>query len=299
MAVVESARLAPQMQGITLLVINNQATSIRSSLRDVGESGVLGGMFALIILYLFLRHWPTTLFVSLAVPLSLLITLAAMYFMNLSINVMTMMGMMLAIGMLVDNAVVVTESVFRHRQMNPSDPRGATLAGVREVGIATLAGTATSVVVFLPILFGERNQMTIFLTHVAHADRGRDDCFAGHCADTGTDADLAFSGAAAGRGWQLDPAPAGPLRRWTALVPGKESPPAAVVRRHGCCNRGVAGRLGQVAGQIPQGRHVPAGCRAPDRARLPDRWFTSDRAGSRRRGTDGELSREAARGTGN
>ena len=167
MAVVENARLAPQMQGITLLVIGNQATSIRSSLRDVGESGVLGGMFALIILYLFLRHWPTTFFVSLAVPLSLLITLAAMYFMNLSINVMTMMGMMLAIGMLVDNAVVVTESVFRHRQMNPSDPRGATLAGVREVGIATLAGTATSVVVFLPILFGERNQMTIFLTHVA------------------------------------------------------------------------------------------------------------------------------------
>ncbi len=167
MAVVDNARAAPQMQGITLFVIDNQATAIRSSLRDVGESGVLGALFALAVLYIFLRHWPTTFFVSLAVPLSLLITLAAMYFIGLSINVMTMMGMMLAIGMLVDNAVVVTESVFRHRQMNPTDPRGATLAGVREVGVATLAGTATSVVVFLPILFGERNQMTIFLTHVA------------------------------------------------------------------------------------------------------------------------------------
>jgi HAE1 family hydrophobic/amphiphilic exporter-1 len=90
-----------------------------------------------------------------------------MYFLGLSINVMSMMGMMLAIGMLVDNAVVVTESVFRHRQLDPANPGAATLAGVREVGIATLAGTATCVVVFLPILFGERNQITIFLTHVA------------------------------------------------------------------------------------------------------------------------------------
>jgi HAE1 family hydrophobic/amphiphilic exporter-1 len=75
--------------------------------------------------------------------------------------------MMLAIGMLVDNAVVVTESVYRHRQFEPKRPVEATLAGVREVGVATLAGTATCVVVFLPILFGSRNQITIFLTHVA------------------------------------------------------------------------------------------------------------------------------------
>lgn len=167
LAVVEQAQLSPQMQGITLFVIDNQATAIRSSLRDVGESGVLGALFAIVVLYGFLRHWPTTLFVTLAVPLSLLITLASMYFLDLSVNVMSMMGMMLSIGMLVDNAVVVTESVFRHRQMDPTHPGGATLAGVREVGIATLAGTATSIVVFLPIVFGDSNQMTIFLTHVA------------------------------------------------------------------------------------------------------------------------------------
>ncbi|MCW5572659.1 MAG: efflux RND transporter permease subunit [Steroidobacteraceae bacterium] len=165
--VLERARELPQMQGITIYVIDNQASSIRSSLADVGEAGLIGAVLALIVLYLFLRHWPTTLIVSLAVPLSLLVTLAAMYFLDLSINVMTMMGMMLAIGMLVDNAVVVTESVFRHRQLDPGRPVAATLAGVREVGVATLAGTATSVVVFLPILFGERNQLTIFLAHVA------------------------------------------------------------------------------------------------------------------------------------
>ena len=100
-------------------------------------------------------------------PLSLLVTLAVMYFLGLTINMMSMMGMMLAIGMLVDNAVVVTESVFRHRQLDPDRPTAATLAGVSEVGVATLAGTATCVVVFLPMLFGERTEATIFLAHVA------------------------------------------------------------------------------------------------------------------------------------
>ena len=119
------------------------------------------------MLFLFLRHWPTTLIVSASVPLSLLVTLAVMYFVGLTINVMSMMGMMLAIGMLVDNAVVVTESVFRHRQMDPDNPQAATLAGVKEVGVATLAGTATCVVVFLPILFGSNNQISIWLTHAA------------------------------------------------------------------------------------------------------------------------------------
>jgi HAE1 family hydrophobic/amphiphilic exporter-1 len=155
------------MQGISVFVIDNQAQAIRQSLGDVREAGLIGGALAFVVLFLFLRHWPTTLIVSLAVPLSLLCTLAALYFFGLSINVMSMMGMMLAIGMLVDNAVVVTESVYRHRQLDAGRPREATLAGVREVGVATLAGTATCVVVFLPILFGARNQITIFLTHVA------------------------------------------------------------------------------------------------------------------------------------
>lgn len=165
--VLERARSMPQMQGITIYVIDNQAKSIRSSLADVGEAGLIGAALAFLVLLLFLRHWPTTLIVSLAVPLSLLVTLAVMYFVDLSINVMSMMGMMLAIGMLVDNAVVVTESVFRHRQTDPSNPARATLTGVREVGVATLAGTATSVAVFIPIVFGERNDLSIFLTHVA------------------------------------------------------------------------------------------------------------------------------------
>ena len=78
-----------------------------------------------------------------------------------------MMGMMLAIGMLVDNAVVITESVFRHRQLDPADPRGATLRGVREVGVATLAGTLATIIVFVPLVFGSPSEITILMKHVA------------------------------------------------------------------------------------------------------------------------------------
>jgi HAE1 family hydrophobic/amphiphilic exporter-1 len=167
LAVIEKSRDLPQMQGISVFVMENMADAIRSSLFDLSEAGIIGAAMAFAVLFLFLRHWPTTLIVGAAVPLSLLATLAAMYFFGLSINVMSMMGMMLAVGMLVDNAVVVTESVFRHRQMHPGQPIAATLAGVREVGVATLAGTATCVVVFVPILFGSKNMLSIFLTHVA------------------------------------------------------------------------------------------------------------------------------------
>jgi HAE1 family hydrophobic/amphiphilic exporter-1 len=167
LAVIDKNKALPQMQGISVFTIDNQAEAIRSSLTDLTEAGLIGAALAFGVLFLFLRHWPTTLIVSASVPLSLLATLAVMYFLGLTINVMSMMGMMLAIGMLVDNAVVVTESVFRHRQLDPANPQAATLAGVREVGVATLAGTATCVVVFLPILFGSNNQISIWLTHAA------------------------------------------------------------------------------------------------------------------------------------
>jgi hydrophobic/amphiphilic exporter-1 (mainly G- bacteria), HAE1 family len=167
LAVIERNKALPQMQGINVFVIDNQADSIKQSLADLTEAGLIGAALAFAVLFLFLRHWPTTLIVSAAVPLSLLVTLAVMYFTGLTINVMSMMGMMLAIGMLVDNAVVVTESVFRHRQLDPHNPQKATLAGVKEVGVATLAGTSTCVVVFLPILFGNNNEVSIWLTHAA------------------------------------------------------------------------------------------------------------------------------------
>ncbi|MGB5354397.1 MAG: efflux RND transporter permease subunit [Woeseia sp.] len=168
--IMEEVRLIgelPQMQGINIFDLDNQGDSVRKSLRDLLNAGLIGALLAIVVLYLFLRQLSTTLIVTAAVPFSLTITLGAMYFAGLTLNILSMMGLMLAVGMLVDNAVVVTESIFRYRSQNPDEPYKATIAGVREVGLAVIAGTATTVIVFLPIMFGVKTNITVFLTHVA------------------------------------------------------------------------------------------------------------------------------------
>ena len=166
-AEVEKIGELPQMQGINIFSLDNQGDSVRESLADLLSAGMLGGLLAIIVLYLFLRQVTTTLIVTAAVPFSLLITLGALYFAGLTLNILSMMGLMLAVGMLVDNAVVITESVFRHRAESPERPFSATIKGVREVGLAVIAGTATTIIVFAPIVFGAQTDITIFLTHVA------------------------------------------------------------------------------------------------------------------------------------
>jgi HAE1 family hydrophobic/amphiphilic exporter-1 len=166
-AEVEEISELPQMQGIRIFPLDNQGDSVRKSLRDLLNAGVLGGLLAIIVLYLFLRQMTTTLIVIASIPFSLLITLGAMYFAGLTLNILSMMGLMLAVGMLVDNAVVVTESIFRHREERPDEPYGATLAGVNEVGLAVIAGTTTTIIVFAPIIFGVKTDIMVFLTHVA------------------------------------------------------------------------------------------------------------------------------------
>jgi HAE1 family hydrophobic/amphiphilic exporter-1 len=167
MAEVVKISQLPQMQGINIFALDNAGDSVRKSLSDLLNAGAIGALFALVVLYLFLRQVTTTLIVTASVPFSLLITLGALYFADLSLNMLTMMGLMLAVGMLVDNAVVVTESVFRHRAMNPSEPHNATLVGVKEVGMAVIAGTFTTIIVFVPIMFGVKNDISVFMTHVS------------------------------------------------------------------------------------------------------------------------------------
>ncbi|MEN7342755.1 MAG: efflux RND transporter permease subunit [Pseudomonadota bacterium] len=156
----------PEMAGIQIFDLDNKADSVRQSLRDLVASGIFGALLAIVVLYFFLRHFVSTLIVTLSVPLSLIITLGAMYWFGLTLNILTLMGLMLAVGMLVDNSVVVTESIFRYRQMTPDDPIGATMKGVKEVGVAVMASTATSVCVFLPLVFGEQIDIMVFLRHV-------------------------------------------------------------------------------------------------------------------------------------
>ena len=164
---VEKIGELPEMNGIKIFALDNQGEAVRESLGDLLSAGALGGLLAIFVLYLFLRQVSTTLIVTASVPFALMITLGALYFAGLSLNILTMMGLMLAVGMLVDNAVVVTESIFRHRTDNPDEPVEATISGVREVGLAVIAGTATTIVVFAPMIVGTRTDMTIFLSHVA------------------------------------------------------------------------------------------------------------------------------------
>jgi len=166
-AEVEEIGKLPQMQGINIFSLDNQGDSVKDSLSDLLNAGLVGGLLAIIVLYLFLRQVSTTLIVTASVPFSILITLGAMYFFGLTLNILSMMGLMLAVGMLVDNAVVVTESIFRERAESDLNPRESTLKGVREVGLAVIAGTATTAIVFAPMIFGTKTDIMVFLTHVA------------------------------------------------------------------------------------------------------------------------------------
>ena len=167
MAEVEKISRLPQTQGINIFDLDNQGDSVRESLSDLLTAGMVGALLALLVLYMFLRQVTTTLIVTASVPFSLTITLGVLYFAGLSLNMLTMMGLMLAVGMLVDNAVVVTESIFRQRAMHPDNPHAATLLGVKEVGLAVIAGTATTIIVFVPIMFGTKTDISVFMTHVA------------------------------------------------------------------------------------------------------------------------------------
>ena len=166
-AEVEKIGQLPEMKGINIFALDNQGEAVRESLGDLLSAGALGGLLAIFVLYLFLRQVTTTLIVTASVPFSLMITLGAMYFAGLTLNILSMMGLMLAVGMLVDNAVVVTESIFRHRTDNPDNPTTATINGVKEVGLAVIAGTATTIIVFAPMIVGAKTDMSIFLSHVA------------------------------------------------------------------------------------------------------------------------------------
>ncbi|HCD51775.1 MAG TPA: AcrB/AcrD/AcrF family protein, partial [Balneolaceae bacterium] len=151
---IEEINKLPEMQGIKIYEMNNQAEGILSSLRELMNSGILGAVLSVVVLFFFLRQFGTTMVVATAVPFSLIVTLGFFYFLGITLNILSMMGLMLAVGMLVDNAVVVTENIHRHQRKGKSAKESA-IIGAREVGIAVTAGTLTSVVVFLPNIVNE------------------------------------------------------------------------------------------------------------------------------------------------
>ncbi|HKK25145.1 MAG TPA: efflux RND transporter permease subunit, partial [Gracilimonas sp.] len=154
LAEIEKVNELPEMQGIEIYEMFNQADGILSSLRELFNSGMIGALLSVFVLYIFLRQLSTTLIVATAVPFSLIVTLGFFYFLDISLNILSMMGLMLAIGMLVDNAVVVTENIHRY-QRKGSNARKSAIFGAKEVSIAVTAGTLTSIIVFLPNVVNE------------------------------------------------------------------------------------------------------------------------------------------------
>ncbi len=155
----------PMLRGIRVLTFTDQAKEIRNSIDGLLHAGLVGAVLAVLVLFFFLRRLTTTLVVATVIPCALLATLAMLYFGGRSLNILSMMGLMLAVGMLVDNAVVILESIHRQRERGVSRVRAA-LRGSQEVLPAVISSTMTSVIVFLPLVLGGRSQVTIWIGEV-------------------------------------------------------------------------------------------------------------------------------------
>jgi HAE1 family hydrophobic/amphiphilic exporter-1 len=140
------------LPGYKLTQVTNQGKFISDAIGEVQDTALLGILLAVVVLFIFLRRIGTTIIVSLAIPISVIATFNLMYFNDLSINIMTLGGLALGAGMLVDNAIVVMENIFRNHESGMS-VRDAAINGTAEVGGAITASTLTTIVVFLPIVY--------------------------------------------------------------------------------------------------------------------------------------------------
>jgi HAE1 family hydrophobic/amphiphilic exporter-1 len=152
----------PELEGVNFLVWFSQGDEIRKTLRDLTFTGIFGALLATVVLFLFLRRFSTTMAAVACIPFSLIVTCGVIWAQGHSLNTLTLLGLIVGIGMLVDNAVVVMENIFRHREQG-ADPRTAALEGSREVATAVTAATLTSVIVFLPLIFNKPSEMNIYL----------------------------------------------------------------------------------------------------------------------------------------
>ena len=140
------------LPGYHLAVITNQGVFIDNAIKEVEDTALMGVLLAVIVLFVFLRRLGTTLIVSLAMPISIIATFNLMYFNGLTLNIMTLGGLALGAGMLVDNAIVVMENIFRLRESGLS-VKEAAIQGTSQVSGAITSSTLTTIVVFLPIVY--------------------------------------------------------------------------------------------------------------------------------------------------
>ena len=136
------------------ILITDQSRFIESSIREVQQTAIVGGLLALAVLFLFLREWRSTIIIGVAIPISVVASFVPMYMRDVTLNIMSLGGLALGIGMLVDNSIVVLESVFRCREEGDGLLEAAE-RGTKEVAGAVTASTLTTIAVFAPIVFVE------------------------------------------------------------------------------------------------------------------------------------------------
>ncbi|NUM34879.1 MAG: efflux RND transporter permease subunit [Candidatus Brocadiae bacterium] len=148
----ELKKISEEIPQIHIVPIIDTSDYIQRSITNVGDSAVQGGLFAVFILLFFLRSIRSTIIISIAIPISIISTFALMYFNHFTLNLMTLGGLALGVGMLVDNSIVVLENIYRLHETGLS-PEKAAILGAEQVTAPIMASTLTTLAVFLPLIF--------------------------------------------------------------------------------------------------------------------------------------------------
>ena len=148
----EIARINQDFPQVKVVPLTDTSKFIAQAIASMGNALVLGGIIAIIILLIFLRNISSTFIIATAIPISIIATFALIYFGGLTLNMMTFGGLALGIGMLVDNAIVVLDNIFHHREKG-GKPFESAVTGSSEVASAVIASTLTTLVVFFPVIF--------------------------------------------------------------------------------------------------------------------------------------------------
>jgi len=165
-AELEAAFATPSLANVKSTPVDSAAKGVIEALSDLRDSGLLGAFLSFLTLVLFLKQWRSSFLIAATVPLSLCATLGVMYFMGMTLNILSLVGLMLAIGLLVDNGVVASEAVAYRRKLGAA-PKDASAAGVKDIAMAITAGTLTTVIVFVPSFMTDIQQVAIIQQNIA------------------------------------------------------------------------------------------------------------------------------------
>jgi len=160
LAVIAKLNESLASKDIEIKVQNNAADTMEKNLNEIGELALIGGLLAIMVLWIFLKNFQLVSIIALAIPISVLTAFNVFYAANISINSLTLVGMALAVGMLLDNSVVVLENIYRLRGLG-NTPRQSVVQGTTEVLRSVCASTLTTVTVFLPFLFSDNFLITL------------------------------------------------------------------------------------------------------------------------------------------